>query len=119
MSNNCVAEAYDGYHVILRISADYSDEDMDTAANLLATEAERVFSTDGSNILRGLGRWKGESENGRTIEIVKRIDSRLGVYAGLLEHCMQAISEYCNLTLGLSCFATVQQLRAYELYEED
>jgi hypothetical protein len=56
-----------------------------------------------------LGRWKDETENARTIEIVTRDTP--------INSDMQDISDFVNRVLGLTCFATVEQTTAFELYE--
>lgn len=112
MSIRCVAERYNATRIMLRISADYLDDDMDDAANLLAEKCEETFVTDGSNIFPNIGRWKGEAENGRTIEIVARMDGMLEI----ADH-LNSISRYVNVALNMTCFATVEQTTAFELYE--
>lgn len=109
MSIRCVAERYNAVRIMLRISSETTDADMDIKANMLASTAEAVFNTSGSNVFVGFGRWHEDTENARTIEIVTREQP--------INEDMEEISLFVNLTLGLTCFATVEPTTAFELYE--
>lgn len=114
MSIMCKAEKYSAFRIILRIS---SLGDIRDSAVLLARKAEEVFGTDGCNITYGDGRWKGETEPGAAIEIVVKNNSDLINWDYVLTRDLTVISDYVNLTLGLTCFATVDSVTAFELYE--
>lgn len=109
MSIMCVAKRAEAERVMLRISADYSNEDMDSAAEMLAKCAEEILLTDGSTIFSNTGRWKNESENGRAVEIIS--------YHPVTQADLEVISRYVNVTIGMTCFATVDPTTVYELYE--
>ena len=117
MSIRCEAESYSARKFTFRISVDPTTHNIRDEAVALARYIEKVLAIDGSNIIYGDGRWKGETENGATIEAVRRMDNRLVDYSGLITHVMECVSKYVNLTLGLTCFATVEPTTAYELYE--
>jgi hypothetical protein len=70
---------------------------------------EMVFGTKGSNITYCDGRWDREIENGAIIEIVLRESPT--------NEQMEIISYRINVGAGVSCFATVDNTVAFELYE--
>ena len=118
MSTTFMAEQYDAFRVMLRVSD--MRLDMKQTVRDIAAKAEKVFQTDGSNATFGEGYWKGDIEIGATIEIVFRCDNRddpIFNWDYLNRQNLMEISEYVNKEHGLSCFATVEPTTAYELYE--
>jgi hypothetical protein len=110
MSMRFVAERYKAYRITLRISiSDDYETSIHVPANSLAEYAELVFGTDGSTITIGNGRWRNETELAAVIEIVTREQP--------INSDMEKISQFVNLNFGLTCFATVDETEAFELYE--
>lgn len=82
-------------------------ETLDQDAGSLAAYIEGRFGVDGSTITHGIGRWKGEQEVARVIEVV--------TYGPILKADLEDIRD-AALRLGYTVFATIIPVTASELY---
>lgn len=99
-------ERYTAYRLTLRIS-DKSLALVQEAAQELALVTAHRLHVDGANITYGHGLWKGHFENGATIEVIARDP--------FTNESMQLIRNHV-VALGLTSFATVDTVEAFELY---
>lgn len=105
-----VTEGYGAKRIQIRVSVErnFGEIFIRNAAEQIAAFAEQRFGTDGSNIIYGDGRWKGETEHGACIEIVTRNT--------VMQDDLYALSEYVNGSHALTAFVTIDETYAVECY---
>lgn len=99
-------DRYSADQVIIRISHDDYTVVMNAAEEIGRVSADR-WNVQGYNITSNLGFWKGERENGASIEIIVR-DTLTNEDMLLLRNHVTA--------MGLTAFVTVNHITAFELY---
>jgi hypothetical protein len=106
--------------LLFRISDETGNEmAIENKAIALASKIEHVFGVDGSNIVTGVGRWKGKNEFGATIETVVKdysYDAFVESQDWFLRDRLRQIRDYAVNSLQLTVFVTLSPVVAVELY---